>query len=85
MFGVNFTLNSLKIKPCLPKEYANSQITLKYLDHNIEIKFNGYGNCVVDASVNGNLVEIKNGEVELVKENIKDGTVMVLTLNKTLN
>ena len=82
MFGVNFTLNSLKIKPCLPKEYENSQITMKYLDRNIEIQYIGYGNKVTQATVNGNIVEIKNGEIELDKNDINCDLVIVLTLNK---
>ena len=82
MFGVNFTLNSLKIKPCLPKEYENSQITLKYLDKNIEIRYVGYGNRVAHATVNGNLIEIKNGEICLNKKDINCDLAIVLILNK---
>ena len=82
MFGVNFTLNSIKIKPCLPKEYENPQITLKYLDKNIEIQYIGYGNRVTHATVNGNLVEIKNGEIELNKKDINCDLAIVLILNK---
>lgn len=82
MFGVNFTLNSLKIKPCLPKEYENSQITMKYLDRNIEIQYIGYGNSVTQATVNGNIVEIKNGEIVLDKNDIDCDLAIVLTLNK---
>ena len=82
MFGVNYTLSSLKIKPCLPKEYKGSKIALKHLERRIEIEYNGYGNSVVAAIVNGKEVEVKNGEVELNKNDIGGDLTIVLTLNK---
>ena len=82
MFGVTFTLKSLNIKPCLPNEYVNSQITLKYLDKNIKIDYVGYGNYVDSATINGREVAVVNGELDIAKENIKDCMAIVLRLNK---
>jgi hypothetical protein len=52
----------------LPKEYANSKITLKHLGGNLKIKLNGYGNKVVSASMNGKSCETKEG-ILFISEN----------------
>ena len=82
MFGVRYTLNGLQIKPCLPKEYANSEITLKYLDKTLKVKFNGYGNQVVAATVNDIIVKAKNNNFELNKNVVSDDMVIVLEMKK---
>ena len=80
MFGVRFTLDGLDIKPCLPKEYANSEITLQYLDKKLTVKFNGYGNKVVSANVNDKTFELQNGVLKLDKKAIKADMAIVLAL-----
>ena len=80
LFGVRFTLNHLTIKPCLPKQYENAKISLQYLDKNISVQYNGYGNKILRASVNGKSVETKNGVLEIEKETIAQQTEIVLQL-----
>ena len=78
LFGVRFTLDSLQIKPCLPKEYANSKITLQYLGKNLAIEFNGYGNKISSATVNGEKIETENGVLKLAKNAILQDTAILL-------
>ena len=80
LFGVRFTLDGLYIKPCLPKEYENSEITMKYLDKTLHIKFNSYGNKVVSASVNGEQSATKDGILMINKNDIQDDISIVLEL-----
>lgn len=80
LFGIRFTLDSLYIKPCLPKEYENSEITLKYLDKNLKVKFNGYGNKIVSATVNGKNFAINNKILVIRKNDIQDKTIIVLSV-----
>lgn len=82
LFGVRFTLDGLQIKPCLPKEYANSEITLKYLDKTLKVKFNGYGNQVVSATVNDIIVKVENNNFKLNKNVVSDDIVIVLEMKK---
>ena len=82
LFGIRFTLDGLQIKPCLPKEYAHSEITLKYLGKTLKIKFNGYGNQVVSAAVNGEIVKVENNNFQLHKNAVSDDMVIVLEIKK---
>lgn len=72
LFGVRFTLDGLYIKPCLPKEYKNSIITLKYLDKTFKIKFNGYGNKIASGIINSQVVETKDGILRLDRNEIME-------------
>lgn len=80
LFGVRFTLDGLQIKPCIPKEYENSEITLKYMGKTLNIKFNGYGNKVVSASVDGKKYETKAGKLIMSKKDIPNDVFIVLKL-----
>ena len=80
MFGVRFTLDGLYIKPCLPKEYKNSEIALKYFDKTLRIKFNGYGNKIVSASVNGKKDDTKDRILMINKNEIQGDMLIVLEL-----
>ena len=80
LFGVRFTLDGLQIKPCLPKEYANSEITLKYLGQTLRIQFNGYGNKIVSATINDTTSETPVGVLTLDEKMIADDTVIVVNL-----
>lgn len=82
LFGVRFTLGGLYIKPCLPKEYQNSDIAMQYLGKTLKIKFNGYGNKVGFVHINGKKVEVKNGVLKLDTNNIVDNMDIVLELSK---
>ena len=80
MFGVRFTLDGLVVKPCLPKQYENSKITLEYQGNDLSIAFNGYGNKILSATLNGSAVAVENGVLKLDKSNIINATEIVLTL-----
>lgn len=80
VFGVRFDLNKLVIKPCIPKEFENAEVSLKYSDKNITIKYNGFGSKVASASVDGESVLLNNGVLEIDKENLKTQTTIILNL-----
>ena len=80
MFGVRFTLDSMQIKPCLPKAYANSEITLEYMGNKVRVQYVGYGNKVLSASVNGVETAVENGCLAVDKDSIRADTQIVVTL-----
>ena len=82
MFGVRYTLDGLQIKPCLPKEYANSGIELDYKGKKLRINYNGYGNKVVTAIVNGVVVAVENGILKLDKKDINSALEISLTVGR---
>ena len=80
LFGVRFTLDGLCIKPCIPKEYENSGISLEYMGKMLNIKFNGYGNKVKSATVNGKKCEKTAGILIKSKNDIQNDIFIVLEL-----
>ena len=68
MFGIRFILEGLQIKPCIPKEYANSEVVLQYFGKTFRIRFDGYGNKLVNAVVNGTSADVKNGALNISRE-----------------
>jgi hypothetical protein len=64
----------------LAKEYANSEITLKYLGKTLRIQFNGYGNKIVSATINAATLETPVGVLTLDEKTITDDTVIVVNL-----
>lgn len=70
MFGVQFELNKINVKPCLPKEFKNSEVKLNCLGFTLKIKYNGYGNKVESATVNGKAVETTNGILTIDKSGL---------------
>jgi cellobiose phosphorylase len=81
-FGVRFTLDGLQIKPCLPQEYANSEITFDYMGKKVIVRYNGYGNKVLSASVNGKVAAVEN-EVFMLGKITKDSSIeIILTIGK---
>ena len=81
-FGLRFTLDSLQIKPCLPKAYANSEIALEYMGNRVRVQYNGYGNTVSFASVNGVETAVENGCLVMDKKSIQADMQIVLRLEK---
>ena len=80
LFGIRFTLNGLQIKPCLPKEYENSHVNLQYCGKSLTIRFNGYGNKIVSATVNAATVETPVGVLTLDEKTLTDDTVIIVNL-----
>ena len=79
-FGVRYTLDGMYIKPCLPKQYENSEITLAYMNSKVTVKYNGYGNKVLSATVNDKAVAPQNGVLKLDKDMLSSDTVIVLNM-----
>ena len=80
MFGVRFTLDSMQIKPCLPRAYANSEITLEYMGNKVRVQYVGYGNKVLSASVNGVETAVENGCLAVDKDSVRADMQIVVTL-----
>lgn len=81
LFGVRFTLDGVVVKPCLPKEYENSKISLKCFGKTLNIKYVGYGNKIESATLNDLAYSLENGSLSISKEEIKSDINIVLTLN----
>ena len=81
LFGVRFTLDGVIVKPCLPKEYENSKISLKCFGKTLNIKYVGYGNKIESATLNDLAYSLQNGSLSISKEEIKSDINIVLTLN----
>lgn len=82
VFGVRFTLDCLQIKPCLPKEYANSEIAFEYMDKKVIVKYNGYGNKVLSANISGEGIALENGMLKIDKKNMNSILELVLTVGE---
>ena len=72
VFGVRFTLDELQIKPCIPKEYANAFVKTRYKDKTVEIKYDGFGNKVKSATLNGKPLKTNGGKISIKKEELSD-------------
>lgn len=67
LFGVQYTLDTVAIRPCIPEQYKDAKIKLSYGDTELSIRYEGYGNTVVGASLNGKELCTANGEVVVGK------------------
>ncbi len=56
VFGLNFALDKIVITPCVPKEYADAEITSPFGGHRLTIKYVGYGAKIESATINGKTV-----------------------------
>ena len=75
MFGVRHTLDTIDIKPCVPMEYSNAEISMESFGKNIHLKYFGYGNKIKKATINGkpfsasgNVLRIAKKDIESLKE-----------------
>ena len=80
MFGVRFTLEGMRIKPCIPKEYADSEIVLEYMGKKVTVKYSGYGNKILAAEVNGCAATVDNGAFILNKNSVSSSLEIVLAV-----
>lgn len=73
LFGVGYTLGNVVITPCVPKRFENAEVSTKFMDTRIKIKYNGYGTKIKNATLNGKALDIdKNGRsVSISKEELK--------------
>ncbi len=58
VFGINFTLSDIVITPCVPKEYADAEITSPFGGHRLTIKYVGYGAKIESATINGKSLRV---------------------------
>lgn len=82
MFGLNFALNDVVITPCVPKEYANAEITTPFNGRRITIRYVGYGAKIVFAEVDGKQLTLLNGNrsVKISKASISSDITVTIKL-----
>lgn len=82
VFGLNFTLNNIVITPCVPKEYANAEITTPFNGHNLTIKYVGYGAQIEIAEIGGKAFDVSDeGRSVLIdKALITDDLTIIIKL-----
>ncbi len=82
VFGLNFALNNIVITPCVPKEYANAEITTPFNGHNLTIKYVGYGAQIEIAETSGKSFDVSAEErsVLIDKALITDDLTIIIKL-----
>ena len=82
VFGLNFALNNIVITPCVPKEYANAEITTPFNGHNLTIKYVGYGAQIEIAEIGGKSFDVSAEErsVLIDKALITDDLTIIIKL-----
>ena len=82
VFGLNFALNNIVITPCVPKEYANAEITTPFNGHNLTIKYVGYGAQIEIAEISGKSFDVSAEErsVLIDKALITDDLTIIIKL-----
>ena len=73
IFGVSFTLDEMKISPCIPKECKDATVTFPYSGHRIAIDYDGYGATIENATTNGKSLPLSEdrSSLSISKEQIK--------------
>lgn len=82
VFGLNFTLNNIVITPCVPKEYANAEITTPFNGHILTIKYVGYGAQIEIAEIGGKAFDVsaEGRSVLIDKALITDDLTIIIKL-----
>lgn len=82
VFGLNFALDNIIITPCVPKEYANAEITTPFNGHNLTIKYVGYGAQIEIAEISGKTFDIsaEGRSVLIDKALITDDLTIIIKL-----
>lgn len=82
VFGLNFALDNIVITPCVPKEYANAEITTPFNGHNLTIKYVGYGAQIENAEISGKAFDIsaEGRSVLIDKVLITDDLTIIIKL-----
>ncbi len=68
MMGVQPTLDTVDIKPCIPERYRDSVCELCAGNTRVKISYRGYGNRVVKAILNGKEISCDNGYLSITKD-----------------
>ena len=82
VFGLNFALDNIVITPCVPKEYANAEITTPFNGYNLTIKYVGYGAQIENAEISGKAFDIsaEGRSVLIDKALITDDLTIIIKL-----
>lgn len=82
VFGLNFALDNIVITPCVPKEYANAEITTPFNGHNLTIKYVGYGAQIEIAEIGGKAFDVsaEGRSVLIDKALITDDLTIIIKL-----
>lgn len=82
VFGLNFALDNIVITPCVPKEYANAEITTPFNGHNLTIKYVGYGAQIENAEISGKAFDVsaEGRSVLIDKALITDDLTIIIKL-----
>lgn len=82
VFGLNFALDNIVITPCVPKEYANAEITTPFNGHNLTIKYVGYGAQIEIAEISGKTFDVsaEGRSVLIDKALITDDLTIIIKL-----
>ena len=82
VFGLNFALDNIVITPCVPKEYANAEITTPFNGHNLTIKYVGYGAQIETAEIGGKAFDVsaEGRSVLIDKALITDDLTIIIKL-----
>lgn len=82
VFGLNFALDNIVITPCVPKEYANAEITTPFNGHNLTIKYIGYGAQIEIAEISGKAFDVsaEGRSVLIDKALITDDLTIIIKL-----
>jgi cellobiose phosphorylase len=68
MVGVQPTLDTVDIKPCIPERYRDSECELCAGNTRVKISYRGYGNRVVKATLNDKELSCDNGYLSIAKD-----------------
>ena len=78
VFGLNFAPDNIVITPCVPKEYANAEITTPFNGHRITIEYTGYGAKIESAAINGKTLSVSgDGRSVLIDKTLFAGDLTV--------
>ena len=65
-------MDGIKIKPCIPKRYKNSNVKFNYNGKTLNITYVGFGSTVKEVSINGKKVLAKENSYVIDRRKIKD-------------
>ncbi len=83
VFGINFTLDSMVVSPCLPKEYADSEIKTPFGEHEINIRYLGYGSHIKKAEIDGASLKVSEDgrSISISKELLNEDKTILIEMN----
>lgn len=80
LLGIEMTIGEgVRLAPRLPEAMAGASLTFRYRGGSVRFRFHGWGNRVVELSVNG---EKREASVPLSEADLADGSVVEVRLNE---